>query len=345
MKCILLTGGAGYIGSHTAVELLRLQYQVTIVDNLVNSNLNCIHRIRQFGKVEFYNVDVRNAKELSMVFEKQYEQYGKSFDAVIHFAALKAVGESMEQPLKYYANNLTSCMVLLQVMEKFNCFQLIFSSSAVVYGTAALPLEESSSVGVGISNPYGKTKYMMEEMLKDIAHSTNGRKWGIIILRYFNPIGAHESGLIGEDPFGIPNNLMPYIAQVAVGRRDKVVVFGDDYKTKDGTGVRDYIHVVDVAKGHVAALKGIQYGKLKTFNLGSGVGYSVLDMIKGMEKASGKKIRYEIGKRRKGDVDEIVACPKLANQELNWKTTKDLHHMCEDQWKWQSLNPNGYLGP
>lgn len=333
---VLLTGGAGYIGSHTAVELLENGYDVIVVDNLSNSSeeaLKCVERIA--GKaVVFYNVDIRDESALNNIFTKH------DIHAVIHFASLKAVGESVEKPLDYYDNNVGGSIVLLQTMQRYGVKKLIFSSSATVYGTPKkLPITEDDPVGVGITNPYGQTKYMIECIIQDIAKSDPMLE--ATILRYFNPVGAHESGTIGEDPDGIPNNLLPYISQVAVGKLDRVNVFGDDYETPDGTGVRDYIHVVDLAKGHLAALKHSEKG-VEIYNLGTGQGTSVLELIATFEEIANKKIPYEIIDRRPGDIDACYASPEKANKKLHWRTTKTVQEACKDGWRWQSRNPDGY---
>lgn len=333
---ILVTGGAGYIGSHTIVELLQEGHDVTVVDNLVNSSEESLKRVEKItGKsVDFHKVDLCDKPALEKVFAS------KKFDAVIHFAGLKAVGESVEKPLLYYRNNVVSTLTLCDVMQKQSVKKLIFSSSATVYGTPEkLPLKETSRVGAGITNPYGQTKFMIEQILRDV--STADPDWQITLLRYFNPIGAHESGLIGENPNGLPNNLPPYVAQVVVGKLDKVRVFGDDYDTPDGTGVRDYIHVVDLAKGHVAALNHLTPGA-DVYNLGTGHGVSVLEIIKAFEKAAGKEIPYEIAARRPGDIAACYADCDKANTELGWKTEKSLEQACTDAWRWQSANPGGY---
>jgi len=336
MTKLLVTGGAGYIGSHTIIELIDSGYEVVVVDNLSNSSKESIHRVERItkSKIPFYNIDVRNAFELEKVFNKYH------FDAVIHFAGLKSVGESVSRPIEYYDNNIGSTLVLLKMMVKHNVKKLVFSSSATVYGTPSeLPLKETSRVGVGITNPYGQTKFMIEQILQDISISDNSMK--ITILRYFNPIGAHESGMIGEDPNNIPNNLMPYISQVAVGKLEKVGVFGKDYNTPDGTGVRDYIHVVDLAKGHVAALGHISPG-VSIYNLGTGRGTSVFELIDAFSRAAGKDIPYKILPRRLGDISSCYATSAKANKELGWVAQKTINGACIDSWRWQSKNPNGY---
>ncbi len=336
-KKILVTGGAGFIGSHTCLELLNRNDEVVVVDNLSNSCSTSLERVQSFtGKdLIFKKVDLLDLNNLREVF-KQYR-----FSSVIHFAGLKAVGESNDLPLHYYQNNLTSTLNLLEVMTEFDVKDLVFSSSATVYGNDNVsPLHESMPTSA--INPYGKTKWFIEMILKDF-HFANPT-WNIAILRYFNPIGAHESGLIGEDPNGIPNNLLPYISQTAVGKHKKINVFGNDYSTKDGTGIRDYIHVVDLAMGHLKALDYLSSKKpgLEIFNLGTGQGSSVLEVIEAFEKASGKKIPYEILPRRQGDVAISYANSQLAEQKLNWKAERDLFCMCKDTWKWQQGNPNGF---
>lgn len=333
---ILLTGGAGYIGSHTAIELIQIGHSVVIVDNLTNSSEEAVRRVEKITStgIPFYNVDLRDTEGLDEVFTKH------DFDAVIHFAGLKAVGESVAKPLEYYDNNLNSTLSLLEVMQKHQVEQLVFSSSATVYGTPeALPLTEDSPTGRGVTNPYGQTKFMIEQILRDV--SVAHPNMAITLLRYFNPVGAHESGLIGEDPSGIPNNLLPYVSQVAVGKLESVGVFGNDYDTPDGTGVRDYIHVVDLAKGHVAAIENIQPGT-HVYNLGTGKGVSVLEIIQAFSSAAGKEIPYEIKPRRPGDIARCYADPSLAEQELGWSAQFNIARACEDSWRWQSQNPNGY---
>lgn len=333
---ILVTGGAGYIGSHTVIELLGDGHSVTVVDNLSNSSEESLRRIEQITgqKVPFVQLDVCDTASLDQLFASN------TFDAVIHFAGLKSVGESVAKPLEYYRNNINSTLSLCEVMQAHNVKKLIFSSSATVYGTPEeLPLKETSRVGAGITNPYGQTKFMIEQILRDLTVADPG--WEITMLRYFNPVGAHESGLIGEDPNGLPNNLLPYVSQVAVGKLDKVRVFGDDYDTPDGTGVRDYIHVVDLAKGHVAALNHLQAGA-NVYNLGTGKGVSVLEIIKAFKAASGKQIPYEVVERRPGDVDSSYGDCSKANKELSWKAEKSLADACADSWRWQFQNPNGY---
>ncbi|MDD5952351.1 MAG: UDP-glucose 4-epimerase GalE [Oscillospiraceae bacterium] len=334
---ILVTGGAGYIGSHTCVQLLQAGHEVVIVDDLSNSHRAVIHRIESLGgsPVRFYEEDVCDKKALSRIFAVGH------FDAVIHFAGYKAVGESVEQPLRYYRNNLDSTLTLLEVMEKFSVHNLIFSSSATVYGESqVMPITEDQPLGE-TTNPYGTSKKMQEQILMDIAKADPS--FNPILLRYFNPVGAHESGEIGEDPNGIPNNLMPYISQVAIGHLEKLRVFGDDYPTPDGTGVRDYIHVVDLAAGHVAALQLFQQNcGLQIYNLGTGRGYSVLEVLHAYEQAVGKELPYEIVGRRAGDIAICYADPEKAARELHWRAERTLEQMCRDAWNWQTKNPNGY---
>lgn len=347
---ILVTGGAGYVGSHTVVELLKNNYTVIAIDNLVNcyaKNNNekpeALKRVERITgeKVIFYNVDIRDKEALDKVFKSH------KIDSVIHFAALKAVGESVKIPLTYYQNNIGGSGTLFEVMGNNGVKKLVFSSSATVYGTPQfLPITEDHPTGQGCTNPYGKTKYFVEEILKDLC--TSDSEWKVILLRYFNPVGAHESGLIGEDPSGIPNNLMPYISQVAVGRRDKLQVFGNDYPTPDGTGVRDYIHITDLAIGHLKALEKMlqpTFTSWKAYNLGTGCGYSVLDVVKAFEKASGKQVKYEIVGRREGDIAECYADASVAKRELNWTAKKDILSMCQDTWNWQQKNPKGFQSP
>lgn len=328
---ILVTGGAGYIGSHTIVELLAAGHEVEVVDNLSNSDSEVIRRVEKIsGKsVPLHVFDLQDKQKLSSLFAESH------FDAAIHFAGLKAVGESSEKPLLYYRNNIDSTLTLLEVMNEYNVRKLVFSSSATVYGSAPIPYKESYPAGQGITNPYGQTKYFIEQILQDTAASNPDNQ--LTILRYFNPIGAHKSGLIGEQPNGIPNNLMPFIAQVAAGKRPKLVVFGDDYNTPDGTAVRDYIHVTDLAKGHLAALENITRG-VSVFNLGSGRGTSVLEMVHAFEKASGKTIFYKIGPRRAGDLSEYYADTNKALRELRWKTEESIEDACADTWRWQLNN-------
>ena len=334
---VLVTGGAGYIGSHTCVELLQRDMGVVVVDNLVNSSPRAIERVEQItGKhVDFYVKDVRDREAMNAIFDKH------QIDCVIHFAGLKAVGESVAMPLEYYDNNLFSTVTLCEVMRDHGVKNIVFSSSATVYsGDNEMPLREASRTGM-CTNPYGWTKYMSEQILRDTAKSD--KDWAIVLLRYFNPIGAHSSGLIGEDPRGIPNNLMPFISQVAIGRREYLNVFGDDYDTPDGTGVRDYIHVVDLARGHVAAINYMQQHKGESvFNLGTGNGYSVLDMVHAFEKVTGKKVPYRIAPRRPGDLATVYASPDKSAEQLGWKAEYGLEDMCRDTWAWQSKNPMGY---
>ncbi len=334
---VLVTGGLGYIGSHTCVELMNAGQEIVVVDNLYNCKKSSYDRIKALtGKdFSFYECDIRNKEGLNEVFEKE------NITSVIHFAGLKAVGESVRKPLEYFDNNITGTLVLLDVMRKHNCKKIVFSSSATVYGMNNVsPLTEDMEVG-GVTNPYGRTKFMIESILKDLYVSDNS--WSICLLRYFNPIGAHKSGTMGEDPNGIPNNLMPYITQVAIGKLDHLNVFGDDYDTPDGTGVRDYIHVVDLALGHIKAVEKVEgEDGLFIYNLGTGVGYSVLDVVKAFEKASGKKIPYVIGPRRDGDIATCYSDPSKALKELGWKAERGIEEMCEDSWRWQSQNPNGY---
>ena len=334
---ILVTGGAGYIGSHTCVELLNRGYGVVVIDNLCNSNPKSLERVEILTgkKPKFYEGDVRDEALLRKIFAEN------EISAVIHFAGLKAVGESVAQPWRYYDNNLNSTLVLTKVMGEAGCKKIIFSSSATVYsGDNEMPLRETSRTG-NCTNPYGWTKYMTEQILSGM--SVADPEWSIVLLRYFNPIGAHESGMIGEDPRGIPNNLMPYITQVAIGRRDHLSVFGNDYDTPDGTGVRDYIHVVDLARGHVAAVKYITAHKgCEVFNLGTGVGYSVLDMVNTFQTVNGVSVPYEIVARRPGDIATCYADPAKSEKVLGWKAEHTLADMCRDSWNWQSKNPNGF---
>lgn len=334
---ILVTGGAGYIGSHTVIELQNAGYDVVVIDNLSNSSKKSLERVEQITgkKVTFYQVDILDEAGLQEVFAKE------SIDSCIHFAGLKAVGESVEKPWEYYHNNVTGTLVLLKVMKEHNVKNIIFSSSATVYGKPAfIPITEECPKGE-ITNPYGWTKSMLEQILSDVQHADNA--WNVVLLRYFNPIGAHQSGLIGENPNGIPNNLMPYITQVAVGKLKCLGVFGDDYDTPDGTGVRDYIHVVDLAIGHVKALNCIKENRgLCIYNLGTGKGYSVLEIVKNFEKASGLTIPYEIKPRRAGDIAACYADCSKAERELGWKAQYGIQEMCEDSFRWQKNNPNGY---
>lgn len=333
---ILVTGGTGYIGSHTVLQLLDADYNVIILDNLSNSKLESLNRLEKLSgqKIKFYQVDLLDYDKLNEVFENE------TIDAVIHFAGLKAVGESVEIPLHYYKNNVTGTINVCEIMKKYNVKKFVFSSSATVYGDPhEVPITEDFPLHA--TNPYGQTKLMIEEILRDLYVSDNS--WNIAILRYFNPVGAHKSGEIGEDPNGIPNNLMPYISQVAVGKLSELTIFGNDYPTIDGTGVRDYIHVVDLASGHLKALeKLVQNPGCVTYNLGTGIGYSVLEMAKAFEKASEKSVPYKIAGRRVGDIAECYANPELAAKELSWKAEKNINEMCEDIWRWQSKNPNGF---
>lgn len=336
MENILVTGGAGYIGSHTVVELLESGYGVVVVDNLSNSNKESMNRVKKItGKSPaFYEADVRDRAAMEKIFTEN------KIDYVIHFAGLKAVGESCVKPIEYYDNNLYGTLVLLEVMREHDCKKIVFSSSATVYGTPErLPLDESCRTG-GTTNPYGTSKYFQEIMLNDVYKADN--EWTVVLLRYFNPVGAHPSGLIGEDPRGIPNNLTPYIAKVAIGELKEVGVFGNDYDTSDGTGVRDYIHVVDLAKGHVAAISKIKDSGVYTYNLGTGVGYSVLDVIHAYEKACGHAIPYAIKPRRAGDIAACYADASKAEKELGWKAQYGIDEMCASSWNWQSNNPKGY---
>lgn len=333
---ILVTGGAGYIGSHTIVELLQAGHQVTVVDNLCNSSVEALHRVEEItGKdITFNEFELCDTSMLDELFASN------SFDAVIHFAGLKAVGESVQFPLRYYRNNIDCTLSLLDVMVKYDVRKLVFSSSATVYGDPVeLPLRETTPAGIGLTNPYGKTKYFIEEMLKDFALSKPSLD--ITILRYFNPIGAHESGRIGEDPQGIPNNLLPFVMQVAIGKREYVSIYGDDYATSDGTGVRDYIHVVDLAQGHLAALEHNHSG-VAIYNLGTGRGTSVRELIKAASKAVGKEIPCKIVPRRTGDIASCYASPEKAAIELSWRATRSVEQAVTDAWRWQSNNPNGY---
>ena len=335
MQTILVTGGSGYIGSHTVLELLNKNYNVVVVDNLSNSSYESLRRVQKItGKtVTFYENDIRDTEALEKIFSAH------KFDAVIHFAAFKAVGESCRLPLKYYENNISGTVNLLQVMEKFGVKKIIFSSSATVYGTPEkLPLDENCHLST--TNPYGATKLMMENIMTDVWKADN--EWNIILLRYFNPVGSHESGMIGEDPKGIPNNLMPFVAQVASGKLSCINVFGNDYDTPDGTGVRDYIHVVDLALGHIAAIENCNDSGVHIYNLGTGRGYSVLEMIHAFEKACGKTLPYKICERRPGDIASCYAAPDKAKAELKWEATHGIEEMCASQWKWQSGNPRGY---
>ena len=334
---VLVTGGAGFIGSHTVVELQNAGYDVVVVDNLANSSEKSLERVEAITgkKVPFYKVDILDREGLNAVFEKE------NIDSCIHFAGLKAVGESVQKPWEYYQNNIAGTLTLVDVMRQHGVKNIIFSSSATVYGDPAqIPITEQCPKGQ-CTNPYGWTKSMLEQILSDIQKADND--WNVILLRYFNPIGAHKSGTIGENPNGIPNNLMPYITQVAVGKLKELGVFGDDYDTPDGTGVRDYIHVVDLANGHVKALKKIEENAgLKIYNLGTGHGYSVLDIVKNFEDATGVAIPYSIKDRRPGDIATCYADASLAHDELGWEAQYGIKEMCEDSWRWQSSNPNGY---
>lgn len=332
---ILVTGGAGYIGSHTCLELLQSGHSAVVIDNLCNSSEEALRRVEKLTgkKAVFYKGDIRDGALLKKIFEEN------SIDAVIHFAGLKAVGESVQMPLEYYENNIGGTFTLCAAMREAGVKNIIFSSSATVYGSPeSVPVREDFPLSA--TNPYGHTKLMIEQILQDLNVADSG--WNVTLLRYFNPIGAHKSGLIGENPRGIPNNLMPFITQVATGKLEKLRVYGSDYPTPDGTGVRDYIHVVDLAKGHVAALKNACSGGVHIYNLGTGRGYSVLDVIKAFEIASGVKIPYEIVDRRPGDIAEVYADPSKAYTELGWKVALTLADMCADSWRWQSQNPKGY---
>ena len=334
---VLVTGGAGYIGSHTCVELINAGIDVVIVDNFYNCKKSSLDRIRALvdRDFKFYECDIRDREGMDKIFKAE------DIDSVIHFAGLKAVGESVQKPLEYFDNNVNGTLVLLDVMRNNGCKKIVFSSSATVYGMNNIsPLTEDMEVG-GVTNPYGRTKYMIECILEDLIVSDN--EWSVCLLRYFNPIGAHKSGTMGEDPNGIPNNLMPYITQVAIGKLDHLGVYGNDYDTPDGTGVRDYIHVVDLALGHVKAVEKVRSCTgLNIYNLGTGHGYSVLDVVKAFEKASGVEIKYEIMPRRAGDIATCYSDPSKALKELGWKAERGIEEMCEDSWRWQSTNPNGY---
>ena len=336
MKTTLVTGGAGYIGSHTLIELINNNFEVVVIDNLANSSRESLRRVEQIAgyEIPFIEADVRDQSVLDDIFTTY------NIDSVIHFAGLKAVGESVAKPLEYYDNNLVSTLALLEAMRKYSVKQLVFSSSATVYGSPSeLPLRETSTVGVGLTNPYGKTKYMIEQIIQD--YCAADPTFEATILRYFNPIGAHQSGQIGEDPNGIPNNLLPYVAQVAVGKLQSVGVFGNDYDTPDGTGVRDYIHVVDLARGHVAALQHMKAGA-SIYNLGTGNGTSVLEIIKAFSKACGRDLPYEIKPRRAGDIAACYADCSKAERELGWRAELSIEQACADSWRWQSQNPNGF---
>jgi UDP-glucose 4-epimerase len=334
---VLVTGGAGYIGSHTAILLIEAGYDIIIFDNFSNSSQESIHRVEKIvgTSIKLIEGDIRSSDDLDKVFSEN------RIDAVIHFAGLKAVGESVEKPLKYYDNNINGTIVLCDIMAKHGCKSIVFSSSATVYGDPhTTPIKEDFPLSA--TNPYGRSKLFIEEILRDLYISDNS--WNIVLLRYFNPVGAHDSGTIGEDPNGIPNNLMPYIAQTAVGKLSCLGVFGDDYDTHDGTGVRDYIHVMDLADGHVKAIDKIRsFNKVMTINLGTGNGYSVLDMVKAFEKASGKEVPYCIAPRRAGDIAKCYADPSYAKKILGWEAQKGINEMCEDSWRWQSGNPDGYV--
>ncbi len=334
---ILITGGCGYIGSHTVIEMVKAGYDVVVLDNFYNSKPEALRRTRELAGKDFpfYECDIRDAQGLRRIFREQ------EIDAVIHFAGLKAVGESVQKPLEYYDNNVGGTVTLCQVMAECGCKRMVFSSSATVYGmNNPSPLKEEMPTGA-VTNPYGRTKYIIEEILRDVCVSD--KDWSVVLLRYFNPIGAHESGRIGEDPNGIPNNLMPYITQVAIGKLPKLSVYGDDYDTHDGTGVRDYIHVVDLAAGHVKAVDyALKNTGAEVFNLGTGNGYSVLDLVHAFEKASGVSIPYVIAPRRAGDIATCYSDPSKAEKVLGWKALRGVEDMCRDSWRWQSANPRGY---
>lgn len=333
---ILVTGGAGYIGSHTCIELLNSGYEVVVVDNLCNASKESLFRVQDITgkKVKFYQVDINNKRKMNKIFSKE------GIFAVIHFAGLKAVGESVEKPLEYFINNISGTLVLCEAMKNNGVKNIVFSSSATVYGKPeSVPIKEDFALST--TNPYGRTKLIIEEMLGDISFSDD--KWKIILLRYFNPIGAHESGRIGEDPKGIPNNLLPYVSKVAVGSLPYVSVYGNDYETPDGTGVRDYIHVVDLAKGHIKALQKIEeISGIEAYNLGTGKGYSVLDIINSFSKACEKEIDYRVAPRRPGDIDICYADSTKAKEQLGWEAEYGIEKMCEDTWRWQKNNPKGY---
>ncbi|GAB5369125.1 hypothetical protein AAMO2058_001378800 [Amorphochlora amoebiformis] len=338
---ILVTGGTGYIGSHTVVQLLEHGYNVTIIDNLVNSNAKVVDRVEKITSKRpyFYNVDICDPEAMDKLF-----QNSPPFDAVIHFAGLKAVGESCQQPLRYWDNNVGGSLVLFRTMEKYKCTNIVFSSSATVYGQPkSVPIKEDFPLQT--TNPYGSTKLAIENLLRDMSQQPDSN-WKIVLLRYFNPIGAHPSGLIGEDPNGIPNNLVPYISQVAIGRRPSLSIFGDDYQTKDGTGVRDYIHVQDLSRGHLLAIENALFGQMRSncevYNLGTGNGFSVLEVVNAFGKACGKEIPYSIAARRAGDVSEMFADASKAKQDLKWSAELGIKEMCEDTWRWQEGNPQGY---
>lgn len=335
---ILVTGGAGFIGSHTCVELLNAGYEIVVVDNYYNANPKSLERVKELTRKDFksYECDIRDSEGMDKIFKEN------KIDAVIHFAGLKAVGESCQKPIEYYDNNIGGTLKLCDVMRNNGCKNIVFSSSATVYGMKNVsPLKETMKTG-GTTNPYGTTKYMIEIILEDIYKSDN--EWNVTLLRYFNPIGAHESGRIGENPSGIPNNLMPYITQVAIGKRPFLSVYGNDYDTPDGTCIRDYIHVVDLADGHVKAVNNILDGKkgVQIFNLGTGKGYSVLDIVKAFSKAYGKELPYKIAPRRPGDLAVCFSDPTKAKEVLGWEAKRGIDDMCRDSWNWQSKNPNGY---
>jgi UDP-glucose 4-epimerase len=333
---VLLTGGAGYIGSHTALVLVERGHEVVVLDDFSNSSPEAVRRVEQLAgrEIPVIQADLADRAAAAAALD------GVDFDAVIHFAGLKAVGESVAQPTRYYRVNIDSTLVLLDLMRERGVEKLVFSSSATVYGDPDVaPIDESHRAGVGLTNPYGWSKFMNEQTIRDTHQAWP--ELGAVLLRYFNPVGAHPSGRIGEDPSGIPNNLMPFIAQVAVGKRERLSVFGDGYPTPDGTGVRDYIHVMDLAEGHVAALERIGAG-VETYNLGSGVGSSVLEVVRAFEQASGRPVPYEVAPPRPGDVAEVVADPRRANERLGWSTTRSLAEACRDAWAWQSANPGGY---
>jgi len=337
MSSVFVTGGAGYIGSHTVLELVQAGFEVIVLDNLCNSSRESLRRVESITghPVKFIEGDIRNVALLKSIFAST------SIDAVFHFAGLKAVGESVSNPLAYYDNNVAGTIALCQAMADASIFHFVFSSSATVYGRLGnMPVNEDAATGVP-TNPYGRSKLVVEEILTDLAHSDS--RWSIALLRYFNPVGAHQSGLIGEDPHGVPNNLLPYITQVAIGRLPKLSVLGDDYPTRDGTGVRDYIHVVDLASGHIKALQAIRQRQgVNVWNLGTGVGYSVLEMVQAFEAASGRSVPYCVVPRRKGDIAECWADPTRANLELGWSAQRGLNEMMCDAWRWQLQNPNGY---
>lgn len=341
---VLVTGGAGYLGTHTVLVLLEKGYEVTVIDNLANSKLEGLRRVSELTdsakSLHFKHFDISDSAADISAFLDMVPRVS----ACYHLAGLKAVGESCQLPLDYYEVNVGGTVRLLQALHANGCRKFVFSSSATVYGTAPTPVTEDTPVGTGIANPYGKTKFLVEEVLRDFSQSTMGQEWAIVILRYFNPVGAHESGMIGEDPAGVPNNLMPYVLQVAIGRRKQLTIFGDDYNTPDGTGVRDYIHVMDLAEGHRKSLlyMGEKGEGLYTFNLGSGRGHSVLEMVKSLERVSGVPIPYHIGPRRPGDLAEVYADASKAQRELGWSVTRGLETMCKDMWRWQQANPTGF---